>query len=100
MVRESDIEKHLVQQVKLRGGETRKVQWVGRSNAPDRRVMLPWLLTPETLHRPCWVELKKPGEKPTMAQYREHKRMRDLGEIVYVIDSFEKVDNLMRYGYV
>ena len=37
---ERDIERHLVRVVESLGGETRKVQWVGRTGAPDRFVML------------------------------------------------------------
>ena len=40
-MRESVIEKYLVQRVKALGGEVRKVNWIGRRGAPDRLVMLP-----------------------------------------------------------
>lgn len=86
-MRESDIERYLVAQVKARGGEVRKVQWIGRRGAPDRLVMLP--------ARPCWVELKAPGVKPEAYQLREHERMRAMGQRVEVIDSFEGVEELL-----
>lgn len=86
-MRESVIEKHLVERVKALGGEIRKAQWVGRVGAPDRRVMLPGRL-------PVWVELKAPGVKPEPHQIREHNRMRRLGELVEVIDSLAGVDQL------
>lgn len=63
-MRESDIEKYLVKQVKVLGGEIRKVRWIGRRGAPDRLVMLPG--------RSVWVELKAPGEKARPHQAREH----------------------------
>lgn len=95
---EAEIENYLVQRVATRGGEIRKVTWIGRRNAPDRRVMLP------STHRyaefGCWVELKAPGEKPTDAQEREHRRMRRLGELIFVIDSLEGVDELLEEGHV
>lgn len=97
MTKESDIETYLVKRVKEVGGEIRKVKWIGHNSAPDRRVLLPW---DGARDRSCWVELKRPKGKPTMAQYREHMRMRDFGETVYVINSLEQVDNLIRYGYV
>jgi len=90
-IRESQIEKYLVAQVKALGGECRKVRWIARANAPDRFVMFPaW----RTLY-PVWVELKAPGKKPTSGQLREHERMRGMGQRVEVIDSFEGVDKLI-----
>lgn len=83
-MRERDIESYLIEQVKKRGGEIRKVQWIARSSAPDRRVMHPRL--------GCWVELKAPGKRATPAQAREHARMREMGEVVYVFNSIEQID--------
>ena len=86
--RERDIERYLVEQTAQRGGETRKVQWIGRHGAPDRLVMRPGLAA-------LWVELKAPGEKAKPHQLREHARMRALGQTVVVIDSFDGVDELL-----
>ena len=80
---ERDIEEYLVQWVRDQGGETRKVGWIGRSNAPDRLVFLPG--------RTVWVECKAPGKKPTAAQLREHAILRGAGQEVIVIDSMEGV---------
>jgi len=88
MTKESDIEKYLVKRVKDVGGQIRKAQWVGHVGAPDRRVMLPNRM-------PIWIELKAPGKKPEPHQVREHNRMRKLGELVEIIDSYEAVDNLI-----
>lgn len=91
--RESDVEDYLAGRVKAAGGEIRKMRWIGRNGAPDRRVMLPGQC--------CWVELKAPGRLDKFpataherAQHREHERMRKQGEVVYVIDSYEGVDKL------
>ena len=98
---ESDIEKHLVAQVKALGGEVRKVQWVGRRGAPDRLVMLPptWRdrLGSKSWGSPTafWVELKAPGKTAEPHQLREHARMRRMGQTVVVIDSIEAVDELL-----
>jgi hypothetical protein len=86
-MRESDIENYLVKRVKAMGGEIRKVSWIGRRGAPDRRVMLG--------ARTAWVELKAPGKTAEPHQVREHERMRALGERVVVIDSFEGVEALL-----
>lgn len=85
-MRESEIENYAVKRVRAAGGQIRKVKWIGRNGAPDRRIMLPW--------RRCWVEFKAPGEDLEPHQEREHKRMLEMGEDVIVIDSKEKVDAL------
>ena len=96
-MREADIEKHLVGCVKERGGEVRKVQWLGRRGAPDRLVMLPLCgrLGPYSTLTGFWVELKAPGKKAEPHQLREHERMRRMGQCVVVIDSLEAVDELL-----
>lgn len=86
-MRESTIEGYLIHRVTSNGGEIRKVKWIGRRGAPDRRVMLPG--------RCVWVELKAPGIPPEDHQVREHDRMRAMGEDVRVIDSFKGVDQLL-----
>ena len=86
-MRERDVEQYLVEQVKAKGGEVRKVKWIGRNGAPDRIVMLP--------DRTIWVELKAPGEKCRPRQIREHERMRRMGQRVEVVDSFEGVDEVL-----
>lgn len=105
-MKERDIERYLVKRVKELGGEVRKVQWIGRRNAPDRRVMLP--LTPLSAGKPhegrgTWVEVKNPETIKTFpanaherAQAREHERMRRMGERVEVIGTIEGVEELLR----
>ncbi len=88
-MRESEIEDYLVKRVKDAGGEVRKVQWIGRTGAPDRLVLRPG-------RHSVWVELKAPGVKPEDHQLREHNRMRRLGELVEVIDSLDGVDGLLK----
>lgn len=87
-MRESLIEKALVQRVKALGGEVRKVKWINRNSAPDRIVMLP--------ENTFWAELKATGEKPTAAQLREHERMRKVGQQVEIIDSIERIGELLK----
>lgn len=94
-MRESTVEKYLVERVRVLGGEVRKVQWVGRNGAPDRLVMLPPDAYVDDAHCCIWVELKAPGEKPRPSQVREHERMRKMGQRVEVIDSLEGVDALL-----
>ena len=86
-MRERDVEMYLTDRVKAEGGEIRKVQWIGRRGAPDRRVMLPGLQ--------CWVELKAPDGKLEPHQVREIQRMRENGEDVRVIRTPDEVDQLI-----
>lgn len=96
-LRESDIEKYLVKQVKAAGGEVRKVQWIGRSGAPDRLVMLPaqYERADHRHAQTIWIELKAPGKKAEPHQAREHERMRKMGQRVEVVDSYERVDEVL-----
>lgn len=108
-LKESDIEDYLVKRVRAMGGEVRKVKWIGRKSAPDRVVMMPPYCPTPTQYGynilpggTTWVELKRPGLCATFpkdaherAQYREHERMRRVGQRVVVIDSFQGVDELL-----
>ena len=88
------VENYLVEQVRAKGGECRKLKWLGRNGAPDRLVMMP--------QRTIWVELKASGlgalfphTPHERQQHREHERMRAMGQNVVVIDSYEGVDALL-----
>lgn len=108
-MKERDIERHLVKRVKALGGEVRKVQWVGRANAPDRLVMLPASWRGRRTSgfwdspTPIWIELKNPDTIRTFpanaherAQHREHERMRRLGQRVEVVGTIEQIEELLR----
>lgn len=116
-MRERDIERYLVKRVKELGGEVRKVQWIGRRGAPDRVVlrngtrvavarlqhaglMLPTVKLIEIAEAIVgdyivWPEIKAPGKKPEPHQIREHLRMRLMGQSVVVVDSIERVDEVL-----
>lgn len=101
-LRESDIERRLVERVKELGGEVRKVKWIGRRGAPDRLVMLPgfrpalreavvcaakmpealpWLAEVQKNGRSgatVWVEVKRPGKLATFpADAHERRQNRE-----------------------
>lgn len=88
-MRESEIEKYLVEQVELYGGICEKHVSPGRRGVRDRVCLWPHGFTD-------WVELKKPGEKPEPHQERDHARLRRLGHRVFVIDSKTAVDVYVR----
>ena len=79
-VRESDVEKAFVARVKSLGGIATKYVSPGRAAVPDRIVFMPG-------GRISFCELKRPGEKPTPAQEREHGIIRSFGFRVDVIDN-------------
>lgn len=85
MILERDIENALVRRVKVLGGMCEKFTSPGRRSVPDRIVTLPG-------GRIVFVELKRPGAKPTDGQLRDHERRRELGCDVRVIDTLEAVD--------
>jgi hypothetical protein len=94
-VRESGIEEYFVEQANARGCLVRKAAWVGRKGCPDRVVMFPD-------GRIIWVEVKAEGlaaKFPSNAherqQHREHERMRRRGQRVEIVDSFERVDEVL-----
>ena len=118
-MRESKIEAYFVQQVEAKGALQRKLQYGGRRGASDRLVVWPGFrlgspvpdvaaknYAAEVTRRIAaklpgtavvhFVELKAPGKKPDGHQEREHKRLRELGCNVYVIDSYEAVDNYVK----
>jgi len=83
---ERDIEQALCQRVKALGGQCEKFTSPGRRSVPDRLVTLPG-------NRVSFAECKRPGQRPTVKQERDHERRRALGCVVYVIDSLEAIDH-------
>lgn len=88
-VKERNVERYFIKRVKELGGETRKVKWIGRPNAPDRFTMV--------FGTHFWAELKRPKKTATKAQAREHERMRNSGCRVVVPNTCEIVDAYL-YG--
>ena len=82
-MRESVVERALVQGVERKGGEVRKLSWIGRRHAPDRLIL--WFGAHDL------AELKAPGKKARAGQAREHARLRAAGFSVYVLDTVDKV---------
>lgn len=77
-MREKDLEKILVREVKRLGGCAYK--WVSPGNAgvPDRIIIFP-------NRAPIFAELKAEGGKPTQLQESQLKKLSELGQQVSVI---------------
>lgn len=84
-MRESAIEKALVERVKALGGMCEKFTSPSRRGVPDRIVTLPG-------GKIVFVELKAAGGKLSVLQQRDHARRRALGCSVLVIDSLESAN--------
>lgn len=86
-MRESQIEKYLVQCVKTKGGLCWKFTSLNLRGVPDRIVVYNT--------RVFFVELKAPGEKPRASQLRRMQELRSNGALVWVLDSKEAVDRFI-----
>jgi len=85
---EKQIEKKLRERIAAAGGMALKFVSPGCNGVPDRLVFLPG-------GQILLVELKKPGEDLTPLQKSMRKKFLNLGFKYYVIDSYEKVEDLI-----
>lgn len=92
-MREKEIEKILVAEVKKLGG--RAYKWVspGNDGVPDRIVIFP-------NQRPIFVELKTDTGRLTELQEVQIRRLQELGQPVEVVRGISGLSRLFRdYGY-
>jgi len=84
-MRESAIERYLVQRVRTLGGLCIKITSPGLIGMPDRLVLLPrgWVI---------WVELKARYGKVSPAQRRRHQELQEMQQTVLVLNSIELID--------
>ena len=87
-MRESAIEKKLVQETKARGGMAVKLVSPSMNGIPDRLVLLP-------NGRMGFVELKVPGRKPRLVQELRIRQLRHLGFYVAVVDGVEQIGGVL-----
>jgi len=87
-MREKQIEKKLITEVKKRGGICPKWVSPGFDGVPDRIVLLP-------RGKVAFVEVKAPGEKPRPLQVSRHKLLRRLGFRVYVLDDISQIGGIL-----
>lgn len=86
-MKERDVERQLIDEVKKRGGLCEK--WIsGTVGWPDRIVILPD-------GKVGFVEVKRPGEKPSPIQIYRHEKLRQLGVVVYVLDHPDKIGGIL-----
>jgi hypothetical protein len=87
-MRESKVEAHLRKSVETMGGWAMKFVSPGIVGVPDRVVFLPGGVS-------FFVELKRPRKGATEIQARRHQQMRDLGQVVWVANTIEAVDEVL-----
>lgn len=87
-MREKQIERKLVSEVKKRGGICPKWVSPGFDGVPDRLVFLPG-------KHFGMVEVKAPGEKPRPLQMSRHRLLEKLGFKTYILDGMEQIPALL-----
>lgn len=86
-MRESIIATELKKGLEALGLKYRRVEWTGRSGAPDILVLY---------DKGVWIETKAPGQTLRKTQEYEINTMRENGFEVYVVDSLESAIGILR----
>ena len=86
---EKDIERRLVELVKINNGLCIKLLCDQLMGLPDRMCLFPG-------HKIIFVELKTTGRKPRRIQVYVHNKLKALGFRVEVIDTIEGVEDLIK----
>lgn len=85
---EKQVEQYLVKKIKALGGVPYKFTSPAHRSVPDRLILMPD-------GKSYFVELKRPGGKPTAGQQAEHERIKSLGHAVFVLDCPAAVDRFL-----
>lgn len=92
-VSEKAIERYLCDVVKKLGGVCLKYSNANMVGYPDRVALMPGGLC-------VWFELKSKGRKTSKVQDIRIDQLARIGHVVYVCDSKESINNVMRnFGY-
>lgn len=84
-MREREIEQYFIRRVREAGGLQRKFVSPGHVGVPDRITGFP-------IQRFAFVELKRPKKGAEDHQAREHEKWREIGFVVFVLNTKEAVD--------
>ena len=87
-MREREVERRLVTEVKKRGGLAPKCTSPGLDGVPDRLVLLPD-------GRLAFVEVKAPGQKMRPLQLLRKRQLEELGFRVYCIDRPKQIGGVL-----
>ena len=91
-MKESKIEARLKQQIGRLGGKCWKFVSPGTAGVPDRIIVLP-------MGHIAFVETKSTGDMERPQQQFRHQQLRRLGCRVFsTVDSYEKVDEVIRWA--
>lgn len=88
IVRERDVERKLVREVKAIGGLCLKLTSPSVDGLPDRLVLL-------NSGKIGFVELKAPGKKPRVLQVKRMKDLQALGFKVFVVDETSQIGGVI-----
>ena len=89
-VLEKSIETKLVAEVRKAGGWAVKFLPYELGGMPDRLVICP-------NGSSCWVELKDTGKTPRVLQAYRHKQLRELNQVVFVVDGDAGIAEVVEY---
>ena len=87
-MRESKIEKHLRLECEARDILCYKLICPQHNGVPDRMLI--------GQGKTIYIETKAPGKVPRQLQEYQHKKFRDHGAKVYVLDTMEKIDDFFK----
>ena len=87
-MREKEIEKRLTMEAKIRGGLAVKFVSPGFGGMPDRIILMPG-------GNIAFVEVKAPGKHPRPLQIARHKRLRELGFFVFILDDESQIGGIL-----
>ena len=87
-MKEKTVEQRLIKAVRQSGGLALKFISPGFNGVPDRLLLF-------TGGKAAFCEVKAPGQKPRPLQEHRIARLRSLGFRVYVVDSEEKIGEMI-----
>lgn len=88
IMRESQLEKKLVEAVKFRGGLALKFNTLTLDGMPDRLLLFPQ-------GKVAWVEVKAKDKRLRPLQVRRKKQLEDLGFLHFLLDRPEQIGEIL-----